>query len=344
MQFCLSTESGVCVSSPAISPGLEGEVESPRPGPEPWHVFRRSLHLWSTLRYAFSTFSSSGSAKAVPFTVSPAPENEGNAQGFATARINYELVLERAAQREIIDQLPVGIAMFWPDQRLSVANWQFIDSFGFSERWLAERPHLADLLDQMRDNGTIGEQRDFAAWKRAKLETFAHLDGRLQEIWHHPNGKSHRVTLVPNAMGGVTMLFEDVTSEYELKSAYNALLKTHQATLDSIAEAIAIFGPDGKLKQRNVAFGKLWPLGENVLGHGPHVGEIARICFETLGHDETWNVVAAAVSAMEPVRSDAWNTIRRADGRTLSLSVTRLPDGSTMVSFSDLTHFIPGRP
>ena len=329
------------MSSPAISPELQDQVGSPAPGRELPHVFRRTVRLLSTLRNALSRFSSSDSAKVAPFTISPAPENETGGQGFATARINYELVLERAAQREIIDQLPVGIAMFWPDQRLSVANWQFIDSFGFSERWLAERPHLADLLDQMRDNGTIGEQRDFSAWKRSKLETFAHLDGRLQEFWHHPNGKSHRVTLVPNAMGGVTMLFEDVTSEYELRSAYNALLKTQQATLDSITEAIAVFGPDGRLKQHNAAFGKLWPLEGTVLEQSPHVGEIARMCSETLGHDETWNVVTAAVNAMEPVRSDAWNTIRRADGRTLSLSVTRLPDGATMVSFSDLTDFIP---
>jgi PAS domain-containing protein len=327
------------VSSPAFSEDMNGRVESLAPvasGRELRHFFSRANHLFGRIRHSLSFFASSEASNVVPFALKQGPDLSASAAGLETTRINYELVLERAAQREIIDQLPVGIAMFWPDQRLCVANWQFIDRFGLSERWVADRPHLEDLLDQMRDNGTIGQQRDFAAWKRAKLETFAHLDGRLQEIWHLPNGKSERVTLVPNAMGGVTMLFEDVTAEYELKTAYNALLKTQKATLDSIGEAIAVFGPDGRLKLHNAAFLALWPLEESALEGCPHIREIASTCSEKLGHDETWNVVTLAVNAMEPTRSEAWNAIRRADGITLTLAITRLPDGGTMVSFSNL--------
>ena len=327
------------MSSPAFTDGIDGQVESldrVAPSREIRRLVWRGAHLLGRIRHTLSFFPSSDS-NGVPFSINPAPDLGANPSGVETTRINYELVLERAAQREIIDQLPVGIAMFWPDQRLCLANWQFIERFGLSESWVAGRPHLEDLLDQMRDNGTLGQHRDFTAWKRGKLETFAHLDGRLQEIWHLRNGRSERVTLVPNAMGGVTMLFEDVTAEYELKTAYNALLKTQKATLDSIGEAIAVFGPDGRLKLHNAAFLALWTLEESALEASPHIREIASVCIEKLGHDETWNIITQAVNAMEPERSDAWNTIRRADGRTLALTMTRLPDGGTMVSFSDLS-------
>jgi len=327
------------VSSPAFTEGLETSLERVETDQDQAlrGFTRRTSFLLGQIRRRLALFPSSESANAAPFAIVPVPEREVGPQGSTTTRINYELVLERAAQREIIDQLPVGIAMFWPDKRLCVANWKFIDSFGFSERWLSDRPHLEEILDAMRDNGTIGEQRDFAAFKRAKLETFAHLDGRLQEIWHLPNGKSQRVTLVPNAMGGVTMLFEDVTGEYELKIAYNALLKTQKATLDSIDQAIAVFGPDGKLKLHNAAFVKLWPIDEGTLARSPHIREIAEASMATLGRDDIWSAVTEAVNAIEAGRPDAADTLKRADGRLLSLTVTRLPDGGTMVAFSDLT-------
>jgi len=50
--------------------------------------------------------------------------------------------------------------------------------------------------------------------------------------------------------------------------------------------------------------------------------------------------VIAAVNATETNHGDDWNTIKRADGHTLSLSLTRLPDGGTMVSFADLTDYL----
>jgi hypothetical protein len=48
-------------------------------------------------------------------------------------------------------------------------------------------------------------------------------------------------------------------------------------------------------------------------------------------------MVAAGVSAAAPEQSGEWSNAKRADGRIISLALSRLPNGATMASFSDLT-------
>jgi PAS domain-containing protein len=160
---------------------------------------------------------------------------------------------------------------------------------------------------------------------------------RNEEVWHLPNGHSERVTSCPHPLGGLTFLVDDLTNELEMQSAYNSIVKSQKATLDTINEAIAVFGPDGRLKLHNSAFSKLWRLTDEDLASRPHIQQIARVCESRIGVDETWGLVVAGVNAAEPGRYETWSTIKRADGHVVAVSLTRLPDGATMATFSDLT-------
>ena len=71
-----------------------------------------------------------------------------------------------------------------------------------------------------------------------------------------PGGKTLRVVAQPHPFGGLTFLYEDVTERLTLESSYNTLIKVQSATLDTLQEGVAVFGPDGKLKLHNAAFGK----------------------------------------------------------------------------------------
>src|SRR5260221_14023854 len=52
---------------------------------------------------------------------------------MADASAELALAAVREAQHEILDQLPLGGAMCWPDRRLGTGNRRFIDSFTLSE-------------------------------------------------------------------------------------------------------------------------------------------------------------------------------------------------------------------
>jgi hypothetical protein len=59
-------------------------------------------------------------------------------------------------------------------------------------------------------------------------------------------------------MGGLLLLFSDITGELKLKAQYNALIQVQQATLDKLNDAVAVFGSDGRLRLHNEAFERFW--------------------------------------------------------------------------------------
>jgi PAS domain-containing protein len=58
----------------------------------------------------------------------------------------------------------------------------------------------------------------------------------------------------PHPLGGMLLLYSDITGELKLKAQYNALIQVQQATLDKLNDAVAVFGSDGRLRLHNDAF------------------------------------------------------------------------------------------
>jgi hypothetical protein len=48
-------------------------------------------------------------------------------------------------------------------------------------------------------------------------------------------------------------------------------------------------------------------------------------------------MISAGVNAAEPERLGEWGQLARADGKSMTLGLTRLPDGATLVTFTDVT-------
>lgn len=74
--------------------------------------------------------------------------------------------------------------------------------------------------------------------------------------------------------GGVASYAIDVTDIDETKRLLQQHIDTHEETLHRLPVAVAIFGPDQRLKFSNKAFGRLWDLDERWLATHPSDGEI----------------------------------------------------------------------
>jgi hypothetical protein len=94
---------------------------------------------------------------------------------------------------------------------------------------------------------------------------------------------------------------------------------------------------DGRLVLHNALFARMWKLAEDELGGQPHFAEIANICTTRIGRDGIWGIVSCGVNSATPESFGEWGKTRRADGRIISLSLSRLPNGATVVTFTDLT-------
>lgn len=252
-----------------------------------------------------------------------------------SSAVENALRASRQSLTQLIEALPMGVAIFDDAGRLAAHNGIYARLWSLPSTYLDAGPSESELLDRLRDARQLPEQRDFAAWKREQLSLPA--DGAQEEFWHLPQGRSLRIVKQPHLGGGKLVLFEDISEKLILKTSLNLLLQVQKATLDTLDEGVAIFGPEGRLLLHNAHFSALWRLTEEELAGQPHYGDIARFCAARLGPDETWGVVAASVSEITTDPSVKWRKIRRADGRIVALSLSRLPNGATIATFTDVT-------
>jgi signal transduction histidine kinase len=281
-----------------------------------------------------------GQRRALAFT--HVPVAEGQIVGTAvdvTETANAEARLQQHidASSDTLDKLATAVAIFDRDQKLNFNNRAFAQLWGLPESWLEKRPTDGDILDRLRDARKLPEQRDYQAWKRQRLALYDQPADYLQEeLWHLPGGKTLRVVPQPHPFGGLTFLYEDVTEKLLLESSYNTLIKVQSATLDTLTEGVAVFGPDARLKLHNAAFARMWELAPADLAGEPHVQKIAEAAIARFGEETGWRKLVELI-ASGAERSRDWGEIERSDKSILAVSLQPLPDGATLVTFADIT-------
>jgi signal transduction histidine kinase len=282
----------------------------------------------------------SGHRRALAFT--HVPIADGQVVGSATDITdvsNAEARLQQHidAHADTLDKIATAVAIFDREQRLSFYNRAFARLWNLSETWLDAHPTDGEILDRLREARKLPEQRDYQAWKRLRLSHYEQASEYLPEdLWHLPGGKTLRVVAQPHPFGGLTFLYEDVTEKLALESSYNTLIKVQSATLDTLQEGVAVFGPDARLKLHNAAFARIWELEAADLTGEPHVQKIAEACMARFGEEAFWEKLVASIASGSERRRD-WGEIERADKSILALSLAPLPDGATLVTFADVT-------
>ena len=284
-----------------------------------------------------------GQRRALAFHLAPLPN--GSIVGSAvdvTALAEAEARLQQHidAHAETLDNLATAVAIFSADHKLNFYNRAYIRLWGLSETWLDAHPTEGEILDRLRELRRLPEQSDFRAWKQEHLELFRRAEDHPEELWHLPGGQTLRVVAQPHPFGGIIFLYEDVSDRLRLESSYNTLIKVQRATLDSLREGVAVFGPDGRLKLHNVAFAQIWQFENTELSGEPHLRNLVDACTARFGHDKMWEIITNTVTAATPERRREYGESERNDGKVLSLTLAPLPDGATLVGFADVTdHF-----
>jgi signal transduction histidine kinase len=251
-------------------------------------------------------------------------------------RLRSELARTIDAHRRTLDQLATAVAIFGQDERLVFYNDAYRKLFDFEAAFLDERPRDSVILDRLREKRQLPEQADFRAWKAQLHEAYRAPEPR-EHWWHLPGGRTLRVVTTANPEGGVTYICDDITERLELASRFNALNRTQGETLDALAEAVAVFGSDGRLKLFNRSFAELWELSPETLAELPHIEKIGSLCRTFLRDGAAaWRALQLAVTGIGE-RNPLLRQIECADGRVLDCAAVPLPDGGTLVTFRDVS-------
>lgn len=296
-----------------------------------------------------------GARRALKVTETPVhAAGDAAIAGFAVEiseleKARADLARHIDSNRATLDQLPTAVAMFGGAQNLVYSNAAFQKLWDLEDAELAAQPNHGEILDRLRQTGRLPEQADYAAWKRRQLALYTEglaapgveRTGREpDEVWNLPDARTLRVSRSRHPLGGVLIVFDDITEKMALEARYNTQINVQRATLNNLTEGVAVFGADGRLRLYNTAFQKLWRLDEATLAARPHVeatfGEMGgRV---TAGGDLLSLAKRRATSMSpedrKPIRDEI---LTLSDGRTLSLGAEPLPDGATLVYFLDVT-------
>lgn len=134
------------------------------------------------------------------------------------------------------------------------------------------------------------------------------------------------------------LLFSDITDELKLRSRYNAQIQVQTATLDKLNDAVAVFGSDGRIRLHNEAFDAFWGVTGEALDAAGDFDAVAALCQSTMPDPALWLGLKARVADPDPEsRVPIAGEGKTTDGRIASWLTRPLPDGATLVAFSDVT-------
>jgi signal transduction histidine kinase len=242
------------------------------------------------------------------------------------------------AHRRTLDQLTTGVAIFNAEQHLVFYNAAYRVLWELDAGFLDQYPTDSGLLDQLRATRKLPEEKDFREWKAALHEAYRATETQ-EHLWHLPDRRTLRVVTTPNPQGGVTYLFDDVTESLQLARRFDALIRVQRETLDNLAEAVAVFGSDGRLRLHNPAFAAMWRLALEELADQPHIEAVIERCRPLYGDEALWQRLRATVTAIEG-RDSVKGRLELRNGSVADLVTVPLPDGATLVALLDVTDTI----
>ena len=316
----------------------QSELLEPEDGRSPADIARASLQAQDkSERIVAATIH--GARRSL--RVSDLPLGQEGVAGYAIdieeqQQVAREFRAFRDAQRALLDQLSVGVALFDAEERLTFANRPFRRLFSLTDDAIEAHTAFDRFLAEARERGRTPEVRDFPEWRRERTGWFGMQD-TLEEAWPLPGGTHLRVVAQPMPDGGLVLITEDRTESLALSAVRDTLLRTRTATLDSLFEALAIFAPDGSVQLWNRSFAGTWGLSPELLDQHPSADELLGAIGRNLVRPEEASLIGAAVRAATLDRREKEGRVELADGRTLRFAGIPLPDGNGLLTVLDIT-------
>ncbi len=222
----------------------------------------------------------------------------------------------------ILDAAPFPAWISGKDDELVWANQSYVKSVEAADFAEARKARLLARASPLDDSKADDRQK---------------LLGRIHAV-QQGNRRAFNIHEMP-VDGGRAGFAIDVTALENAEKELDRHIKAHTSTLDKLATAIAIFGPDQRLRFFNQAYAKLWGLDPRWLEDQPSDGEILdrlraqRLLPEQANYRE-WKAKQLAAYTRLEVRETYWYL---PDGRSLMVICEQHPFGGVTYLYENLT-------
>ncbi|MEO8114678.1 MAG: PAS-domain containing protein, partial [Phenylobacterium sp.] len=242
------------------------------------------------------------------------------------------------AHDETLNHIADAVAIFSRGKKLIFHNVAFAELWGLEPAWLADGPSHGEVLDRLRQRRRLPETADYVKWKAAELGRYEELGQGPDDLWSLPDKRTLRVVRQPHPLGGLLLLFSDITGELRLKAQYNALIQVQQATLDKLSDAVAVFGSDGRLRLHNDAYCSFWNITPQQLELAGDFEGMVELCVPRLHDMAFWRELKGRVADPDPsARAPMTGELKTSDSKMIVYQSRPLPDGATLIAFTDVT-------
>jgi signal transduction histidine kinase len=282
-----------------------------------------------------------GKRRAFAITAQPL---EGGGVGVWTEDVTDQEDLRELLKRnveahdETLNHIGEAVAVFDRAKKLMFHNLAFAELWGLEPAWLAERPSHGEVLDRLRQRRRLPETADYAKWKAGELARYEQTGPAPDEMWSLPDARTLKVVRQPHPLGGILLLFSDITDELKLKAQYNAQIQVQQATLDKLSDAVVVFGADGRLRLYNEAFTEFWHTTPIQMQAAGDFESVVELCVPKLHDMSFWRDLKGRIADPDPVaRAPTTGEVKTSDGRIVLYQSRPLPDGATLIAFTDVT-------
>ncbi len=253
-----------------------------------------------------------------------------------TETVREELKRTLKSHAETLDHLATPVAIFDRERRLQFYNQAFVQLWALTLPFLDSKPDNSELLDKLRSDGKLPEQLNWRSWKETALSVYRSPDTQT-DLWHLPNGQTLRVIATAHPQGGATWVFENLTEQVDLETRYNTLVQVQGETIDHLAEGVAVFGPDGRIRLSNPAFRALWGITAEEAKPGTHIKAIEAACAQYYDKPDGWRRFGQILTNFDDERQSLQGTFELYSGLILDYAATPLPNAQTMLTFVDMT-------
>lgn len=269
------------------------------------------------------------------------PMPDGGIVGFARditelEETQQEIERHMSAQSVFLESSTSAMAIFGRDMRLKSYNNAYATLWKLEDTFLDSQPTFGEVLEVLREKRRLPEQANFRAFKEQRVRLFTDLLEPNEEFFYLPDGKTLRVVAIPHGDGGLMFAYEDVTDRLALERSYNTLIAVQSETLDNLHEGVIVFGENGRMRLFNPVFAHLWQLEEAQLTDEIHISEVLELLRHLLRAEE-WTLYKQGFIGRVQSRSLYATRLERTDGSVLNMSVVPLPDGGTLLTFTDIT-------
>ncbi|HET7412005.1 MAG TPA: ATP-binding protein [Pararhizobium sp.] len=250
--------------------------------------------------------------------------------------VREELARTLRSHADTLDHLATPVAIFDSAQRLQFYNQAFQRLWELDVPFLDRKPTNAELLERLRADGKLPEPHSWREWKEKTLSVY-HAVEPQPHLWHLPDGQTLNVFANAHPQGGATWVFDDLTEKVDLETRYNTLLKVQGETIDHLAEGVAVFGADGRLKLSNPAFRALWGITEAEAEPGTHIRAVAQSCRPSDTEGQSWKRFANVITSFDDERRTHEDRIELTSGLILDYALVPLPNAQWMATFVNMS-------